>query len=359
MMNGVIRHSRRGSHNHSLAWIIWVAASLAALSGSRNPLYLILLLLCIAFVGMIVNLQDDSAEIPIPILRVGTMIVVLSSIFNGLMMHYGETVLFVIPGQIYLISGIITLEAIFYGFLNGLVLAGFLAVFSILNQALPVQALVQLIPRAFYPVAVVVSIAITYVPVTLRQMQQIREAQMVRGYRWRGWRDWLALFMPLLVNGLERAMGLTEAMMARGFAADDLPDQENTPRLILGAGSIFLVGGWLMRTAGWLPGLGLVGVLTGLAAIFGILWLIGKRVPRTIYRQEKWMRRDWLITAGALITGFFFLFPIPGIDRASLNYYPYPRLTLPGFAPLLGLAALGLLGPGIVLVWQRLQRKRL
>src|SRR4030065_1354430 len=91
--------------------------------------------------------------------------------------------------------------------------------FMLLNLALPVRDLLRLIRRAFFPVAVVTSIAVTYLPTTLRQFQQIREAQAVRGHQVRSLRDWLPLLMPLLVGGLEHAMQLAEAMTARGFAS--------------------------------------------------------------------------------------------------------------------------------------------
>jgi len=36
------------------------------------------------------------------------------------------------------------------------------------------------------------------------------------------------------------------------------------------------------------------------------------------------------------------------VDRGTLYYAPYPRLTLPAFDPLIGLGLLGLLVPAIV-----------
>ena len=143
----------------------------------------------------------------------------LSTAFNTLTSHYGETVLFTIPGNLPLLSGPVTLEAMVYGATNGLVLTGMLASFMVLNLALTVRELISLIPQAFFPMAVVTSIAVTYLPTTLRQFRQIREAQAIRGHQMRTLRDWLPLWMPLLVGGLEHAMQLAEAMTARGFAS--------------------------------------------------------------------------------------------------------------------------------------------
>src|SRR4051812_29868913 len=38
---------------HPLAWLGWLAAALVALSLTRNPLYVVLVLLCIAIVGTV------------------------------------------------------------------------------------------------------------------------------------------------------------------------------------------------------------------------------------------------------------------------------------------------------------------
>jgi energy-coupling factor transport system permease protein len=98
----------------------------------------------------------------------------------------------------------VTLEALVYGAINGLVLSGFFAGFLVVNLALPARALLRLVPRAFYPLAMIMTISVTYIPATRRQFVQIREAQAVRGYRPTGLRSWLPLLMPLLVGGLER-----------------------------------------------------------------------------------------------------------------------------------------------------------
>ncbi len=201
------------------AWVSWLIATLVILSITRNPLYLILILMCVLVVGL--NLRQAGSDIPRPfsLWKLAAWIILLATIFNALTSHYGATVLFTIPGKFPLVSGAVTLEAIVYGATNGLVLTGMLASFTVLNLALPGRDLISLIPRAFFPVAVVTSIAVTYLPTTLRQFKQIREAQAIRGHQMRTIRDWLPLWMPLLVGGLEHAMQLAESMTARGFAS--------------------------------------------------------------------------------------------------------------------------------------------
>src|SRR5262249_48382805 len=128
------------------------------------------------------------------------------------------TVLFHLPLSWPLIGGAITAEALLFGALNGLALTILFGAFAVVNRMMPLRAIIQLIPRAYYPVAIVAAIAITFVPGALQQWQQIREAQAVRGHQLRGARSWMALWLPLLTSGMERALQLAEAMTARGFA---------------------------------------------------------------------------------------------------------------------------------------------
>ena len=334
---------------HSLAWLAWLAAAVAALSATRNPLYLALAVLCLALVGSALPGEPSRPLRPVAAWKIGLFFILAAAVFNALTSHYGATRLFTIPGKLPLISGDVTLEALVYGATNGLALAGLLGAFWVLGQALPVRALVGLIPRAFYPLAVVATIAVTYLPATLRQFQQIREAQAVRGHALRGLRDWLPLFLPLLVGGLERAMQLAEAMTARGFASlgevPASPFQRVWPRLAMLTGLLLLAGGWMLRLAGLAQAVSWLLIAGGAMTIGLGLWAFGRRFPRSTYRPPAWRAADTLSLCGALLVLGGFLLPLPGLGSAAGWYTPYPRLSIPPFSPWLGLALLGLLGP--------------
>jgi len=336
---------------HAAAWLGWAGGTLVILSTTRNPWYVGLTLVCIAVVRAAVRKRGDgSPPIPISMTRFGLVVIGFSAIFNALTVHFGRTVLFSLPEAIPFLGGVVTLEAVVYGAVNGLVLTGLFAAFTVFNQAISIRQLVRLVPRAFFPVAVVTSIAMTFVPVTLRQYRAIREAQAVRGHRLRGLRDWLPLLMPLLTGGLERAFQLAEAMTARGFAATESTPNNLYLRLITLTGLTLLTVGWLLRLVWGFSQSGLVILLVGLGMVIGALWLMGRRVPRTNYRPQLWTGRDWLVVIVTGAAALTFAAPWPGLDRSSLFFYPYPVLNWPPFQPFFGVALLGLLLPGLLIL---------
>lgn len=338
---------------HPMSWFIWLAVVLVIISTTRNPLYLLILLLTLNVVASIVDqarqrqagkqFMQHSPMLFAP-LRFAAVVVFLAGLFNALISRFGDTVLFSLPEAIPLIGGAVTLEAIAFGVINGLIIACFFTAFTIFNTAVPIHALLRYVPRAFFPVAVVVTIAITFLPGTLQQAQRIREAQAVRGHRVRGLRDGVALFVPLLVSGLERALQLAEAMTARGFARAE-SEPGNAARFGIVAGLSAVLAGWLMRLLWGLNWPGLSLILGGTALIGGIFWVLGQRSPRSNYRRDRWSMRDGVIIGGTLLPGLIFLGLIPGIDQGSLRYNTYPLLELPPFALIPALVLLMLLIP--------------
>jgi energy-coupling factor transport system permease protein len=330
------------------AWVIWLTTVLILLSITRNFLYLVIILFCVIVVGLVLQKSGTGQPRPFSLWKFALWIILFATVFNALTSHYGETVLFTIPGNLPLLSGEVTLEAMVYGATNGLILIGMLLSFMVLNLALPVRDLISLIPGAFFPVAVVTSIAVTYLPTTLRQFQQIREAQAIRGHQMKSLRDWLPLLMPLLVGGLEHAMQLAEAMTARGFASTKsvAGGQRIQPRIFILAGVVFLAAGWLIQL-GRNPEGGLIIIMVGVFLIIISLRQQGKQAHRTTYHRPTWDRQDVITLIITICILTIFLLPIPGINHESLYYDPYPKLTIPSFNPMFGLAMLGLLTPGL------------
>lgn len=333
-------------------WLLWATTTLVAASSTRSPLYVIVLLLTTTVVGATSVTEQpagggDRRTLLSP-LRFALIAVPLSALFNGLTVHFGDTILLQLPGYVPLLGGPITLEALTFGALNGLTLTVIFSAFSVFNQVTPVRDLIKLTPRAFHEGGVVLSVALTFIPQTARSLKRIREAQAVRGHRVQGIRDWLPIVVPLLVSGLERAMGLAEAMVARGYGA--VVDEEQTLRtqVLLAVGLLMLLTGWLaylFRMTWRIPAVAMMLVGAGLIGL--AMWLTGRAVQHTVYRARRWRSSDTLAVLGCALTLIVAL-----TQREALYYSPYPQLGVPPFDPLVGLALLGLLVPAIVTVAQ-------
>jgi len=328
-------------------WLLWALTTLAAASSTRSPLYMIVMLLTTTVVGGTCA-PGEGRRAPLSPLRFAMIAVPLSALFNSLTVHLGDTVLFHLPGWLPLLGGAITLEALAFGALNGLTLTVIFSAFSVFNQVTPVRDLIKLTPRAFHEGGVVLSIALTFIPQTTRSLQRIREAQAVRGHRVQGIRDWLPIVVPLLVSGLERAMGLAEAMVARGYGAVADEDQPLRTQGLLALGLLTLLAGWLayLFRATWrIPAV--AAMVVGASIIGLVIWLTGRAVRHTVYRARRWTIGDTLAMLGCALT-----LTVALTQRDVLYYSPYPQLSLPPFNPFVGLALLGLLVPAVVTVAQ-------
>lgn len=313
---------------HPLLWLGWLALLLAWLLATRNPLYLALLLLCLALVEAALPTRHDQA-LPISPWRMALFIVPFSALFNALVTPIGERVLFRWPAWLPILQGPVTAEAVVFGASNGLVLVGMIAAFTCFVRALSTHELIRLMPRAFQPVAVTAALALTFVPSTIRHFQQIREAQAVRGHRLRGIRDWLPLLIPLLIGGMERAYQLAEAMTARGFASQSQPLMLRDRAALLLA-LLAIATGWIADAAWIGAAWGAPLALVGLALLLALLWSVGRRVPQSQYRRHAWQPADlfwFMLLALAALP----VLPLSLLPRNSLVYTPYPQLTWPPF----------------------------
>ena len=338
---------------HPLSWFVWLGTASLVTLLTRNPLYIVLLFVIFILVMDVEHASPRASAdgsgfdgapadrgLTLSPLRFALFAVPAGALFNLLTSHVGETVFFRLPPAIPLIGGVLTAEALVYGAISGLVLVTLFAAFAVLNLALPVRDLIAYIPRAFYPVAIVSAIAVTFVPSTLRQFRQVREAQAIRGYRMRGWRDWLPLFLPVLVGGLERALQLSEAMTARGFGGGARRQLAPAAQVSLAAGLVgVLAAGVAQLTPTWASAA--PAFLAGGALLMGAaIWHAGRGVQHTRYRRPIWRSVDTFVVVACGIAVVPLL-----IWAESRAYSPYPALAWPLFDLRLGGGLLGLMAP--------------
>ena len=129
----------------SRTWLLWLLLAFAVLLSTRNPVYLLLMLLAVQLVGHVCGQAGVGWQLRwwplVPI------VLLLPSFFHMASVHSGDTVLWTLPASLPWLGGPWTLEAWLFGLSSGLVLLGLLLLFSTFNRVVAVQDLVRLSPR--------------------------------------------------------------------------------------------------------------------------------------------------------------------------------------------------------------------
>lgn len=358
---------------HTLTWLSWLGAAAYLALVNQQLLQSILLILATGTVFAAVSRdsglgsnceggtlpgasQSPKAEGWSAFLRFGVSVWLIALFFNLLFAHAGNMVLVVLPRNWPFIGGPITLEALLYGLANGASLFAVLLVFATFNLGMDAHRLLRWLPAGLYQAGLIVSIALAFIPQLISSLREIREAQLLRGHKFRTIRDWIPLFVPLLTTALEHSLTLAESMEARGFGGigriavvyPNTPSMSTraatvTTSLQRGAtltGLLALLTGLLWRTMERAQPFGLISIGLGILLISAALYMQGRRLKRTHYHYELWQQRDTVVTAACLVSISITAY-IQAQDPAALFYYPYPPYSpWPKFSPLLGLAIL-------------------
>ncbi len=341
---------------HTVTWMLWLLAALLPAMLTRNPLYLVTLLLAVAVAYNTIGKLSPMTSSWGVFLKAGLLLATLSVLFNLLTVHYGDTVMFKLPRlKLHLggltvldLGGQTTLESLTYGLTSGLSLVAILLIFATFNVLVDHHRLLRRTPAFLYQTGMITSIAVAFVPQMVSSLQEIREAQAIRGHRFRGVRDLLPLFVPLLTTGLERAIQLAESMEARGFGSLPTPPSKGRQTLqrVLIAAALFglLAAAFVRSYYSSVPVASVFLALGSAALLTGTLMAIGRGVKRSRYHRELWRRRDTLVSTACvlscIITAGFWL-----RDPSALFFYPYPRFALPSFNPIMGLGLLAIVTP--------------
>lgn len=331
---------------HPAVWLLWLLAAAVPALSTRNPLYLVVVLLCATVVYQAVAARSPLAHDWRLVLRFALTLWVLTLVFDVLTWHYGATRLLALPDNWPIVGGPITLEALAFGLTSGLALTTLLLVFAAFNAAVDHYQLLRLLPPFLYQAGLVTSIALTFIPQTVASIRDIREAQMLRGHRFRGLRDLVPLLLPLLTTGLERAIQLAESMEARAFGhADPAPNPRTVQRFGLALGTLAVCVGLFAYTYFAVSrAFALAVILAGLVCLALVLMQSGRQRHYTRYRRRRWQPHDTrLAFASALMLTL--TFARLWLDPAALAYDPYPAITWPPFDPVIGSSLLLLVAP--------------
>jgi energy-coupling factor transport system permease protein len=339
---------------------------------TRNPFYLLLTIAVALLVNRAITRPPivDSGGIPrdktgegknqrsviknsqLLLLRVVVILAFAVALLKGLSYHIGETVLFSLPAALPVIGGPITAEGLAAAALDSLSILTVLAVFTAFSAGADYYAMLRSVPPFMHQVALVTSIAITFVPQTVTRFGEIREAQALRGHRIRHVADLVPLVMPLLAGGMERSMNLAEAMESRGFSRP-LSAGRRVPALLVQLGiasglGFVLVGSTSFAFAPDMPWLAWLLIAVGLLAIAVTFRAVGAGLKRSRYRRTIWRDRDTpLAIASVGIIAIVISFKL--IAPTLFAYNPFLRISMPPFDPIVAATILALLAPAVIL----------
>ncbi|MFA5312090.1 MAG: energy-coupling factor transporter transmembrane component T [Methanomassiliicoccales archaeon] len=189
-----------------------------------DPLMLLVLLLSSIPAVFIARVQQNWYTF----IKIGLLAGLLVIIFTMIFSRTGYTVLFSLPFSIPTMGRVyFTLEAIYYGLAMLMRILALLTVFAVLTYAVCPDDLLDLFMKTKLPArsAFTTSLATTYIPTLMKDMDDIQVSLSSRGYAFNESRklNYLkrkaAIVMPLLANSLERSIGKAEAMESRAFGS--------------------------------------------------------------------------------------------------------------------------------------------
>jgi energy-coupling factor transport system permease protein len=342
---------------HTITWLVWLGAAFAATVLAPNPLYLCLIFLAAAQVFLAWRGDAPLARSFGLFVRAGAYVCAGYVLFSVVTVGgaRGDTVLLELPslrlpawlGGVVL-GGPVTAEALAYGLTRGLQVWTLMVIFGAFNALVDHHRLLRLTPQSLFHAGLAVTIAVAFVPALLRSIAEIGDAQRARGHRFGGPRSWPPLVSPLLAGALERSVQLAEALDARGYGRTTA--RPALWRQLATALGVPVLGGalftWLYFGAGaGAAALALVGAGTLCLALGAGLG--APRERRSVYRRERWRRRDTLaVTACLAAAAALSALRLGG--AGALVYYPLPTIVAPGFDLRAGLALLLLAAPAVV-----------
>ena len=324
-----------------VAWLLWFIAVGAAPLTSRQPYYLALTLL----IAIVVHLSIPAGERGSSPWRlfayVGSTVAVLSIGFNVLTVHSGDRPFAALPATWPIIGGRLTYNALVYGAASALAISTLLFAAATFNTVVRHTALIRLIPGPFRRFGVAGAIALNYVPQTIQAGSDIYDAQRARGRQLRSAGDARAFLVPLLGNGLERAVQMSEALETRGYGHENpsAPSGRFQRIRIAVALALCCVALPLLATGRLLEALLLA---SGAAAVA----IVGRSKRGAGLRLSGWTGRSiaLALASSAALT-------VVGLSTVlgdGLSYSPFPRLLWPPFDPVIAGALCLLLTPALI-----------
>lgn len=339
---------------HARAWVAWLAAASVFTLSIDNPFAVASALLALGLVAVWFRAPGPEGRSAALFFKIGLVVIAVRVVLFGLTGRPGATTLFTLPSVGFpswlggfSIGGRVTGEVVVQQVVEGLRIAAFLACFGVFLSSVRTYRLLRMLPRFLFEAGLVVGIALTFVPSLLRSVQNVRDAQRLRGHRFRGVRSLRPLVLPVLSGALERSLTLAASMESRGFgrATEATPrDRRAHAVVLLGLATLTASAGLVL--AGATP----IAIATAVAAFamtVAGLRTLSHSVRRTRLRAEKLDAWDVaLVVTAALLAALTFR----ARSLQAAHWYAFPVVEWPDADPRLLALGAALAAPVIVAV---------
>lgn len=167
----------------------------------------------VTFVGAcIYKVMCSGKDGVIYIFKFALPLIFLAALFNFIFVHYGVTVLF----EFSQIS--FTLESVFYGFSQGLMLAAVLLWFNIYSQVITSEKFLAVFGRFAPNIAMIFSMVLSFIPRLKRNAAEINDARSLISTDEGRMKKSIGNFSALITMTLEESIDTADSMKARGFS---------------------------------------------------------------------------------------------------------------------------------------------
>lgn len=243
------------------------------------------------------------------------------------------------------IGGPVQREVVLASCADAIVVVAIVAIFGAWNAVVSHHELLQLIPRAFREIGLVIAIALSFVPSTIEAVRSVRDADRARAGRRRRGRTGRT-FVAVLQTGLDRALALAESLDSRGFghrAGHDPTERVAVTFVVVAFAALGATGAALVSRS---TTVATATLLVAAGAVGGAVVASSRAALRTRYRPRPFRRIDAVIavtvSAAPVVVAL-----AAGVSGAPLTWVPR-RLEFPEFQPAIAVGLMLLLAPMLV-----------
>ena len=335
---------------HAKAWVAWVAAASVTIISLDNPFATATALGALLVVAAGFGSRAPEGRSIALFLKFGVIFLLLRVLLFGLTGHTGDTTVFTLPAVAlptwlggFAVGGRVTAEVVAQQAADGAKIATFLVCFGVFLAVVETYRVLRLLPRFLFEAGLVVSIALAFVPVMLRRASDVRDAQRLRGHRFRGLRSLRPVVVPVIADGLERSLTLAASMESRGYGRARSEGTDARARLWVLAGMCALTAGGGFALFGRRSGIPVA--VAGAIAIGLGLHRMSRAVERTRFRPDPLVVWDIaLITASVVAAAA----AIAVRALPAAHWYAYPAVHQPAFDLRLIVVAASIAAPAAI-----------